>query len=61
MPLPTAFLPNTKKGTSAPIVAAILINSDSIKFNSQILFKATNVEAAFELAPPRPDPVGIFF
>ena len=61
IPCQDAFFPYTKNGTSAPMVEAIFIKACLFKFNLQSLFKATKVEAAFELAPPRPDPVGIFF
>jgi len=49
-----------KKGISAPIEEANLINS-SLVAKLKTSFKKFITEAAFPLPPPSPAPVGIFF
>ncbi len=55
------FLQFIKNGTSATIVLSLFSIWSWFKFNPHILFKTIIVVAAFELPPPRPAPIGIFF
>ena len=59
-PSPNAFSPKIKNGTSAPISFPILNIFSLLSFRSHNLLRAIIVDAALELAPPKPDPVGIF-
>ena len=55
-----AASPLMKKGTSAPISSDILIRLSFDISNWKISFNANKVTAAFELPPPKPEPMGIF-
>lgn len=50
-----------KNETSAPISSEILIKLFFDIFNLKISFIANKVTAAFELPPPKPEPIGIFY
>ena len=54
------FLALMKRGTSDPSEEARDMSSFLSIFRFQIFFSAIRVVAALELAPPRPDPNGIF-
>src|SRR5260363_2104 len=58
MPSANALRPNTKKGTSAPRDNARRCNCTRGRFSLQSRLSASNTQAASELPPPSPAPMG---